>query len=185
MHPMSCRCRPPTKRHVSTVLSYGYQDFVNTDPRPQTVSAFADGFGQLTELSVRRALSSGHRLQLSADPHSARAARAFVREHVPDVIDLRDNAELLASELVTNGVLHAGTAMTLDVVARDSSVLLGVTDHRRSLPADQRPRPPSLVAENGRGIALVASIATWWGVTPQGDGKIVWCLIDTGDHGVP
>jgi anti-sigma regulatory factor (Ser/Thr protein kinase) len=163
----------------------GTQDFVNTAPRPHTVSAFADGFGQLTELSISHALSSGHRLELSPDPHSPRAARAFVREHVPDIIDLRDTAELLVSELVTNGVLHAGTPMTLDLVARDSSVLLGVTDKRRSVPADQRPRPPSLVAENGRGIALVASIARSWGVTQRADGKIVWCLIETGDDGVP
>jgi anti-sigma regulatory factor (Ser/Thr protein kinase) len=147
------------------------------------VSVFVEGFGQLTELSISHVLSSGPQLQLQPDPTSARAARAFVRQHVPDVVDLRDNAELLASELVTNGVLHARTAMTLGVVARDSSVLIAVSDHEVTAP--QQPRPPNLAAESGRGIALVANIARSWGVAQRPDGKIIWCLIDTGDHGAP
>jgi hypothetical protein len=148
------------------------------------VCVSVEGFGQLTELSITHALESGPRLALSADPQSPRAARAFVRDHVPDVIDLRDNAELLASELVTNGVLHARTPMTLGVVARESAVLLGVSDLSHASPVDARARP-SLVSENGRGIALVASIARSWGVSQQRDGKIVWCLIDVEDDGAP
>jgi hypothetical protein len=57
-----------------------------------------------------------------------------------------------------------------------------VSDASTSAPAE---RQPSLNAESGRGISLVATIARWWGVTKQADGKIIWCLIDASDDGVP
>jgi anti-sigma regulatory factor (Ser/Thr protein kinase) len=145
------------------------------------VSVFVEAFGHLTELSITHAFRAGPQVDLHPDAQSPRVARAFVREHVPDVIDLRDNAELLASELVTNAVLHAHSEMTLGVVSRDSSVLIAVSDHSPLVPAERR---ASLVAEHGRGITLVAAIAQTWGVTAQPGGKIIWCLIRAGDDGV-
>jgi anti-sigma regulatory factor (Ser/Thr protein kinase) len=138
---------------------------------------FAEGIGVLDETSIPRVLRAGPQLQLAAIPTSARAARAFVRRHVGSADEeLRDSAELLASELVTNGVLHARSALTLGVIAAESCVLIAVTDQNQDQPAERR---PSLSAESGRGIALVSSIARHWGVTPQAGGKIIWCLINS------
>ena len=142
---------------------------------------FAEGIGQLDELSIPRFFRSGPQLRLDPDPSSARAARAFVRRHVDSADDdLRDSAELLASELVTNGVLHARSPMTLGVVARETCVLIGVRDDNEDVPAEHH---ASLSDEGGRGISLVASIARRWGVTPQAHGKIIWCLIDSEPRG--
>jgi anti-sigma regulatory factor (Ser/Thr protein kinase) len=137
---------------------------------------FAQGIGQLDEGSIAAVLGRGPQLQLAPQPTSARKARAFVRDHVPAVDrDLRDSAELVASELVTNGVLHARTPMTLGVVTGQECVLIAVTDDSVVRPAEHE---PSLSAEGGRGIALVATIARRWGVQQEGSGKIIWCLID-------
>jgi anti-sigma regulatory factor (Ser/Thr protein kinase) len=138
---------------------------------------FAEGIGQLDEASIPQVLSGGPQLRLHPEPTSARAARAFVRRHVASADqELRDSAELLASELVTNGVLHAHSDMTLGVVARETCVLIAVSDDNRAVPFE---RHPSLSAESGRGIALVSTIARHWGVAPQASGKIIWCLIDS------
>lgn len=134
----------------------------------------------LDSISIPRVLSNGPQLHLAPEPTSARAARAFVRRHVlSDDEDLRDSAELLASELVTNGVLHARSDLTLGVVARETCVLIAVSDRNLSQPSE---RQPNLSAEGGRGIALVSTIARHWGVTPQVDGKIIWCLINAAPH---
>ncbi|BEP12926.1 hypothetical protein acdb102_12370 [Acidothermaceae bacterium B102] len=140
---------------------------------------FAKGIGFLDEQTIRRVLTAGARLQLGAQPTSARRARAFVREQVD--VRLMDNAELAASELVTNGVLHARTELTLGIVPGDECVLIAVTDDSAERPSEQE---QSMSAEGGRGIALVATIARSWGVQAQDSGKIIWCLIDAEPLGV-
>jgi anti-sigma regulatory factor (Ser/Thr protein kinase) len=134
---------------------------------------FAKGIGSLDELTIPRVLCRGALLHLAAQPTSARRARAFVRDQV--AAPLAESAELVASELVTNGVLHAQGPLTLGIVAGDDCVLIGVSDESDERPAEHE---PSLSAEGGRGIALVASIARWWGVHRQESGKIIWCLIE-------
>ena len=76
--------------------------------------------------------------------------------------------------------MHARTPMTLGIVHRDRSVLIGVSDRAAGLPSE---RLPSLSAEGGRGISLVATIAHTWGVVVRDSGKIIWCLIDAEPHG--
>lgn len=139
------------------------------------------GFGQLDDTTIPVVLADGPQLTLAPEPTSAGQARAFVRQHTCEADEsLRESAELLVSELVTNGVVHAGTPMTLGVVHRDHAVLIGVSDRGAGLP---RERVPSLSAEGGRGISLVATIARYWGVAVRDSGKIIWCLIDTEPHG--
>jgi anti-sigma regulatory factor (Ser/Thr protein kinase) len=89
---------------------------------------------------------------------------------------------LVASELVTNAVLHARTALELSYDAEEGRVEVGVRD------LDARPwRPTSspgpaaasesswpLLALGGRGLAIVAAMADEWGVTETQDGKQVW-----------
>lgn len=138
------------------------------------MTVFAKGIGALDEQTIRRVLRQGARLHLAPQPISARRARAFVRDQV--ATPLLDNAELVASELVTNGVLHANTPLTLGVVLGEDCVLIAVTDNSDGRASEHQ---PSLSAEGGRGIALVASIARQWGVQRQGSGKIIWCLIES------
>jgi hypothetical protein len=37
-------------------------------------------------------------------------------------------------------------------------------------------------AEGGRGLIVVRSLATRWGITPEDDGKTVWCVLPDADH---
>lgn len=114
-------------------------------------------------------------LDLPASAASVPAGRHFVRDLLHDwgYDGLLDTAELLVSELITNGVRHAGSAVRLTVCAEDE-VRVTVTDYRPDLlpvPLDHRPRPDE---EGGRGLSLVAMLSDDWGVHRLATGKAVW-----------
>ena len=86
-----------------------------------------------------------------------------------------DTARLVASELVTNAVLHAGDRVVLAVQQRPGTLRIAVSDGGRDLPAA---RPHSL-GSNGRGMHVVARLAAAWGIDPGQDGKTVWADVAT------
>lgn len=115
-------------------------------------------------------------ITLPATPRSAREARAFVRDtlHRWRLDSISDEAELLASELVTNVVLHVGTPLrlTLRRAAEPAQTLrVEVSDGSRRAP---RRRRYSDEAQTGRGLVLVARVAARHGVDVDDDGKCVW-----------
>lgn len=85
--------------------------------------------------------------------------------------DLVDTVALLVSEVVTNVVLHAGTAGELVVERRDGRVRIEVHDGTGQLP--QR-KAYGEEASTGRGLALVELLADDWGAEPTDAGKRVW-----------
>lgn len=106
------------------------------------------------------------------------AARQFVREtcavwSVPEAV--REHAELLSSELVSNAVEHAHSSSRLTITYTDAVLLISVRDYRPTpIP---RPRPISLTATRGRGLHLVAVVAHTWGADQHPDGKTVWASL--------
>lgn len=82
-----------------------------------------------------------------------------------------DDVSLVVSELVTNAVIHGEGDIVLDVVVEDGSVHVEVSDREPHLP-DPRDAPPD--SESGRGLLLVAKLATQWGVRRDAPGKVVW-----------
>jgi anti-sigma regulatory factor (Ser/Thr protein kinase) len=111
--------------------------------------------------------------RFTAHPTSPSAARRFVAETVEKFgCDRHAHlAVLMANELVTNAVVHAGTPVTVVVQADDEGVRVEVHD--------QNPRPPlRRIAfgedEAGRGLAVVESLSTRWGVDALEGGKSVW-----------
>jgi anti-sigma regulatory factor (Ser/Thr protein kinase) len=115
----------------------------------------------------------------AAAPESVALARDFVTLSLPTYLlpDLADGARLVASELVTNAVLHAGTPFTLSVVGTDGGIELRVRDGSPHVPA---PGPGSVFALGGRGLTLVGALAGSWGVTAESDGgKSVWARFNT------
>jgi anti-sigma regulatory factor (Ser/Thr protein kinase) len=154
------------------------------------------------------------RLELPATPAAAGVARLFVRCLCEEwgVEDVADVAELLSSELVTNAVIHAHSAVELCAVRMDGGDLRvdvfdngtladGAPDPARiTLNGDAPDRPEAAAesrsttrsstqtvaalpatsdAESGRGLAIVASLATRWGVDADGHGKSVWFTLST------
>jgi anti-sigma regulatory factor (Ser/Thr protein kinase) len=88
-------------------------------------------------------------------------------------IETIETAALLASELVSNVVLHSTSeSYTLDVDIDLTRVHIEVGDGDDTFPL--RPlREPSDV-EHGRGLNLVDALASRWGVRSADTGKIVW-----------
>jgi len=94
--------------------------------------------------------------------------------------DHLDEALLLISELSTNGVIHAGTALEVDVVADDQGVTIMVSDKKSGLVGtfglvnDAAER----LDEHGRGLLLVDQLATAWGTRHDSTGKGVWFRLE-------
>ena len=87
-----------------------------------------------------------------------------------------DTACLLVSELVTNAVLHARTAMTLTVTREGDGVRVSVTDGSPAPPALRR---HSDTATTGRGLRLLDELADAWSVDGGDDSKSVWFTLST------
>jgi anti-sigma regulatory factor (Ser/Thr protein kinase)/anti-anti-sigma regulatory factor len=83
-------------------------------------------------------------------------------------------AEIIASELVTNAVRHAGTAIDLRMTLRDHQLRVSVHDRDRQ-PA--RLQTPGEADDHGRGLLIVEAVATSWGNVPVADGKVVWASV--------
>lgn len=85
-------------------------------------------------------------------------------------------AQLLTSELVTNAVLHAGTEVQVVVEAHGQTVHVEVIDLTRRQPVARFTPYDDL--QTGRGLTLLDSVATSWGVNPLERGKSVWFDLD-------
>ncbi|MFI5894970.1 ATP-binding protein [Actinoplanes sp. NPDC051513] len=118
--------------------------------------------------------------QLLPASGAARHARDLVTEACAmwDLPDLVGPASLVADELVTNGVEHAGTLMTLRISHRAHQLHLAVGDGSPE-PPRLRP-PPAPTAPRGRGLMLVDAIASHWGWLPSIEGKVVWATLSVG-----
>jgi GAF domain-containing protein len=113
---------------------------------------------------------------------------------------LLDDARVVLSELMSNGVLHARTEMRVVISRRGKGLRLEVHDDS---PAPLLP-PPNLVegavslldepqqlelvgspfppAATGRGLSIVSALASAWGWYPEaGGGKIVWAELGTAE----
>jgi anti-sigma regulatory factor (Ser/Thr protein kinase) len=117
-------------------------------------------------------------ITLTADPHSAAQARAFVRSAIGAHLSDPEDAVLLTSELVANVVRHVGTDLTVEV-DEGPPVRIGVrdglapTDELRSLVA--QPIWPAAAATSGRGLRLLHELAARVGLDEvPGGGKVVW-----------
>ena len=110
---------------------------------------------------------------LPAEARSAGLARRFVSValHESGHEGLDDIATLLASELVTNAVLHARSAVELRLRIDGGRVRVEVHD-RSTKPV--APRHFTSDAATGRGLLLVTELAAAWGSDAGPDGKCVW-----------
>jgi DcmR-like sensory protein/histidine kinase-like protein len=86
--------------------------------------------------------------------------------------DLLYDAALIATELATNAVLHAGTDFTIVLSRRPAGqIRIAVRDTSSLRP---RPRNVGPLDGSGRGLALVEVLAAGWGADLVPGGKVVW-----------
>jgi anti-sigma regulatory factor (Ser/Thr protein kinase) len=85
--------------------------------------------------------------------------------------ELLDDVSLAVTELANNAVLHAQSTFTVDVLTHADLVRIVVHDESLGMP---KPASPGVTERFGRGLGIVAALATSWGVDPNGAGKAVW-----------
>jgi len=118
------------------------------------------------------------RCVFAGEASQVRHARAFVKDAL-DGCPAVDTVVLLASELVTNALIHTRSRHggQFEVVAwkGPSSACVAVLDGG----SDDMPSPGGTksMSESGRGLALVDALATSWGHAGGRDGRITWFLV--------
>lgn len=115
-------------------------------------------------------VESMQHLHLEPAPRVVGEARSFVREQAPPMpAELADVVLLLTSELVTNAVIHARTAIELGITVTDRSVIVTVHDEHLHTPTARVGR------EGGWGLGLVRDLADDSAMEEHvGDGKTAW-----------
>lgn len=116
---------------------------------------------------------------LPAVPASAGEARRTVRELLGEwgvTPDLREDALLITSELVTNALTHTTSewiVCRLHLTGQRLRIEVEDQNCGHAQPARRRPGPDD---QNGRGLMLVGMLSSDWGVdeTPQRSGRVVW-----------
>ncbi|MFD7707056.1 SpoIIE family protein phosphatase [Streptomyces sp. NPDC059785] len=112
-----------------------------------------------------------------AEPERVASARQQLRELLHDWSseDQVDSAVLMASEMVTNVLVHTdGDALLVAELGGESGrrrLRVEVTDSSDDLPHKRR---PGELASSGRGLVLMELLADAWGVEPRGEGKSIW-----------
>ncbi|MFF5919707.1 SpoIIE family protein phosphatase [Streptomyces flavochromogenes] len=122
-------------------------------------------------------------LELLGGVEAAPRARAFASGVLSSwrfPVELRDLGVLATSELVANSLQHGTPPMRLRLRRTDRRLIIEVTDGDDHLPRRRRAESED---EAGRGISIIATIASSWGSrrTPGG-GKAVWCEFALPDH---
>ncbi len=117
-----------------------------------------------------------------AGERSFRADRAEIaraRQFAVATADVKgpvaDDLALITSELATNAVLHASSDFVVRVHVSHRSVRVSVFDTDPEPPVVRR---SAITDPDGRGVAIVSSVATDWGVAPEDGGKWVWAEIE-------
>lgn len=116
------------------------------------------------------------RLQLGRD------VPARAREWLRDICTtcgldaVTDDAELIVSELVTNVFLHAHTNCLISAEPGDHVIRVEVTDEDQT---DVRPVSAADGSERGRGLHIVAVLASDWGIQYERTGKTIWFTVSS------
>ena len=82
---------------------------------------------------------------------------------------------VMASELVANVIVHTGSAARLEVRDEGGRIRVEVGDDDPRLPVVQ---PVDPLRVGGNGLLIVSALAAEWGADPDGDGKVVWFVVD-------
>jgi anti-anti-sigma factor len=128
-------------------------------------------------------------LELASEPTAPGRARAELREALAERLDDTDLATLtlLASELVTNAVVHpgahSGETVGLRITSYPDRVRVEVTDAGTGFDIENlQPRPRDY---GGHGLVVVESLSSRWGTTRTGEdgGFCVWFELDLAEPG--
>ncbi|WP_167536421.1 ATP-binding protein [Streptomyces ficellus] len=133
----------------------------------------------------RRTPPGTHCCELAADVGATHSLRTWIAGLLDrwQLRRLHDDLALIATELATNAVEHAGTSARVTLALREAEpgrrvVRLEVEDTgpgfdpRSATPV--RPGPDPGESCSGRGLQLVAALSCAWGARPTDTGQLVW-----------
>jgi anti-sigma regulatory factor (Ser/Thr protein kinase) len=143
--------------------------------------------------SAGEAVAAGHRIPVSpwetVELPPTRDAPAASREVVARACQRwrlgrwSRLTQLLASELVTNAVVHARTQIWFTLRHVNGALQVVVRDGDPRLVEQPPVGPHRLPAgEPGRGLLLLSTLADDWGCAPTSDGKVTWANIALTGH---
>ena len=106
---------------------------------------------------------------LEAPSHARRAVAAWLSPLVPSSAAEETSADLMLvlTELITNAVQAGADTVRVAVTVHADVLQLGVSDEAAGWP--QSVAAPT--EDHGRGLALVDTLCSAWGVTPSDGGK--------------
>jgi anti-sigma regulatory factor (Ser/Thr protein kinase) len=112
-------------------------------------------------------------LELLPSASAPGAARAYVRDQWSGHAgpDLLDAVGLCVSELVTNAIDHAQPPYRLRLSEGGGALRIELEDATADLPIVRAQDP---LQARGRGMFLIDTLASAWGVLPATNGKTVW-----------
>jgi PAS domain S-box-containing protein len=135
----------------------------------------------VTDVDVRRSNGAHATFALDGRPETVPRARRFVTAMLDGagLAALADDAALVATELTSNALLHAGGAPALLRVGIEEgpTVRIEVEDANPLAPL---PQQAGARRTTGRGLGLVHQLSEGWGVDPRPDhraGKVVWAVL--------
>lgn len=148
---------------------------LNTEEGPSSAQELPDSVGAAFQDAGRPELF--HFLVPGSDsPQALARARAAVVHWLPEEIsdNVAADVKLIVSELVTNALQAAATGIRVTAERREGGIEVRVYDDAAGWP---RPLAPAAVENHGRGLHIVAALATRWGVTADAGGKTVWAEV--------
>jgi anti-sigma regulatory factor (Ser/Thr protein kinase) len=112
-------------------------------------------------------------LDLAIDPigvgRARRLAAAFARHEHVDAVS--ESLVLVTSELVSNAIRFADSAVTITLTRHGPSIRVEVADDGGGTP---RVGHPGATIAGGRGLLIIDGLASDWGSHRSGAGKVVW-----------
>jgi anti-sigma regulatory factor (Ser/Thr protein kinase) len=154
------------------VTSYSAASYSSAPACPSCSAPFADDAKGSLVPGAKHDLSRTLRAQPQA---AAEARRAVATLPLPE--RRRDTLSLIASELVTNSVLHAGVTaqdlLDLHVDHGGPQVRIAVHDGGPGFTPPGSDADP--LAVGGRGLVIAAALSDSWGVDCDERGCTVWC----------
>ena len=121
-----------------------------------------------------------HRHHLACNDSAPRLARAWVTEHLHDLVtadtrwraNITADAVLCVSELVTDSLIASSTALSLCLAIEPDWFRLSVLDDG---PIITDELDPTLRAQQ-IGFKLIDAIADHWGIDPAPPGRELWAV---------
>ncbi len=162
----------PASVHAHTALSAGAVAYVEkSTPITELLDELLRGADLLD--AVAASLSVSVRTSFSRELGTPSDARRFIATTLAswDTVDPIETVELLVTELVTNVIVHTRGTPDVRVSLHPDFVHVEVSDPDA---VALSPHQASIDDASGRGLHLVATMASAWGIVQVDGGKVVW-----------